>query len=134
MAKKIRFPLEMELGVEVRTIEELRDNFSLERVLVYLKNGKLVTWLRDRYIDDIADSVECLNFSDGDFHKKICEIFDIEYSEDIEIDIEKAEGLNRRLRILKEYTTEPKFLDEIDNVAFDQEDIYDLLDHGINTS
>lgn len=41
MAKKIRFPLEMENGVEVRSMEELRDNFSISRVLSYLKNGKL---------------------------------------------------------------------------------------------
>ena len=33
MAKKVRFPLEMEDGVEVRSMEELRDNFSLSRGL-----------------------------------------------------------------------------------------------------
>ena len=32
---------------------------------------------------------------------------------------EKAEEQNRRLGIRKEYTTELKYLDEIDNVAFD---------------
>lgn len=34
MAKKIRFPLEMEQGIEVRSLEELKENFSLARVLV----------------------------------------------------------------------------------------------------
>ena len=34
MAKKIRFSLEMEQGVEVRSLEELRENFSLERVVL----------------------------------------------------------------------------------------------------
>ena len=29
MAKKVRFPLEMEDGVEVRSMEELRDNFFI---------------------------------------------------------------------------------------------------------
>ena len=33
MAKKIRFPLEMDNGLEVRSMEELRNNFSLGRVL-----------------------------------------------------------------------------------------------------
>ena len=55
MAKKFRFPLEMENGVEVRSIEELKENFSLAKILIYLSNGKLLTWLRDRYIDDIAN-------------------------------------------------------------------------------
>ena len=31
MAKKIRFPLEMDNGAEVRSMEELRNNFSLGR-------------------------------------------------------------------------------------------------------
>ena len=51
MAKKIRFPLNMN-GTDVRTIEELREYFDLESVLGYFANGKLVTWLKDRYYDN----------------------------------------------------------------------------------
>ena len=64
MAKKIRFPLEMDNGIEVRSIEELRDNFSLARVLAYYKNGKLAIWLRDRYANDLADAIEAVNPSE----------------------------------------------------------------------
>lgn len=78
MEKKIRFPLEMEQGVQVRSMEELRENFSLSRVLVYLSNGKLVTWLRDRYADDISNAIEGLNTEDDELPKKVCEIFEIE--------------------------------------------------------
>ncbi len=132
MAKKIRFPLEMEQGVEVRSLDELRDSFSLARVLVYVSNRKLVTWLRDRYIDEIADAIECLDVNDSGFPKKVCEIFGIEYNEDITINIEKAEERNRRFGILKEYTTDKKFFDVVDNVAFTQDDIFDLLDERQN--
>ena len=31
MAKRIKFPLEMGNGVQVRTIEELRENFDIEK-------------------------------------------------------------------------------------------------------
>ena len=48
MAKKIRFPLEMENGVSVRDLDELKDNFSLARVIGYINDGKLITWLQDR--------------------------------------------------------------------------------------
>ena len=34
MAKKIRFPLEMENGVEVRSMEELRENFSITNFVI----------------------------------------------------------------------------------------------------
>ena len=38
-------------------MEELRNNFSLGRVLEYIQNGKLVIWLRDRYENNIADAI-----------------------------------------------------------------------------
>lgn len=128
MAKKIRFPLEMEHGVKVRSLEELRENFLLSRVLIYASNGKLVTWLRDRYLDDIADEIEYLDVNDSEFPKKVCEIFGIEYDENTAIDIEKAKERSRKLEVLKEYTTDEKFFDVVDNIAFTQDDLYDLLD------
>ena len=38
MAKKIRFPLKLAEGAEVRTLEELREHFDLEALLGYYKN------------------------------------------------------------------------------------------------
>lgn len=97
MAKKIRFPLKMENEIEVRTLSELQANFSLTRVLDYASDGKLVTWLRDRYIDTIADAIEKLDINNMEFPKQLCEIF------------------------------------SINNVAFCQDDLYDLLDEQYDT-
>ena len=41
MAKKIKFPLEMKDGVMVRTIEELRENFDVEKLVEHYESGKL---------------------------------------------------------------------------------------------
>lgn len=130
MAKKIRFPLEMKDGVEVRSIEELRDNFSLEQVLSYLSNGKLETWLRDRYQNDIADAVSKLDQEDTELNKKICNIFDVEYVQEDEVDIELLKERQRKTELLQNYTDEEKFFDVVDIIAFEQDDIYDLLDEG----
>ena len=111
MARKIRFPLEMGQGVDVRSLEELREKFSLSHVLMYISNGKLVTWLRDRYEDDIADEIEKLDSSDSDLSKKVCEIFDVQYDESADEDIEKIKEKSERLRLLKEYTSEQKYFD-----------------------
>lgn len=127
MAKKIRFPLEMKDGIEVRDIGELKENFSLEHVLVYLADGKLITWLRDRYQNEIADAVLALNREDADFHKKICDIFEVEYVESQE-DIEKAMERKRKETLLKEVTDEEKFYEVVEQIAFTQDDLYDLLD------
>ena len=48
MAKKIRFSLEMENGRKIRTLDELRENFSLTKVVEYFDDQKLFHWLEDR--------------------------------------------------------------------------------------
>lgn len=128
--KNIRFPLEMENGVEVRSLEELKENFSLDKVLFYLLNGKLETWLRDRYEDGLADTVAELDKADAGLNQKICDIFDVEYVQKDITDMERAMERNRRLELLGQYTDEKKYFDVIDQIAFEQDDLYDLLDEG----
>lgn len=131
MAKKIRFPLDMGNGIEVRTLEELQENFSIDRVLGYYADGKLLTWLKDRYLDDIADAVSILDKNDSGFVKNICDVFGVEYNE--EINIEELEERNRRLKILKQYTEDKQYTDVINNIAFNQDELYDLLDEDKHT-
>lgn len=132
MAKKIRFPLEMDNGVEVRSMEELRNNFSLGRVLEYIQNEKLVTWLRDRYENNIADAISELDKSDSELPRKVSAIFDIPYDEKTEDALQQAAERAERIKHLKEFTDEKKFADVIDKVAFDQDELYDLLDEEEN--
>ena len=132
MAKKIRFPLEMKDGVEVRSIEELKENFSLEQVLFYLSNGKLLAWLRDRYLNDIADAVSELNQEDAEIGKKICDIFEVEYIEENKVNMEALKERQRKTELLKNFTDEERFFKVVDKIAFDQDDLYDLLDEEEN--
>lgn len=133
MAKKVRFPLEMDNEVQVRTIEEFRENFSLARVMNYLQEGKLVIWLRDRYEDDLAESVVGLDLQDAELAKKICEIFDVPYDETSEEELKKAAERAERILKLKEYTDDREYEKVIDFVAFDQDELYDLLDEEADT-
>lgn len=132
MAKKIRFPLQMDGGVEVRDIEALRENFSLQKVMGYLANGKLITWLRDRYANDLADAIEAIDRNDEFLSKRICEILGIDFDEEVEENLQKADERNKKLARLKKVSLEKEFIDNIDNVAFEQNDLYDLLDDGAN--
>ena len=133
MAKKIRFPLEMDNGVEVRDMEGLREHFSLAKVLEYFENGKLAVWLRDHYENDIADAVEALGKDEQDLAKKLSEIFDVPYDENAEEELEKAAERAERLKRLKEYTEDEQFWYKVDNVAFEQDELYDLLDEDAET-
>lgn len=132
MAKKIRFPLEMENGVSVRDLDELKDNFSLARVIGYINDGKLITWLQDRYENELAEEVKNINVEAEDAAKKICELFDVEYDETAEEEVEKAEERKRKLELLKKFPDCMEYAKYIDLVAFDQDDLYDLLDENVN--
>lgn len=122
MAKKIRFPLQMKDGAAVRTLEELREHFDLESVLGYFADGKLKTWLSDRYYDEMAEKVASLTADTPDLNAKLCEIFGVEYSSDAdETDFEALQRRNEKLRVLREVTDNQAILNNVDAVAFDQD-------------
>ena len=123
----------MENGVKVRSIEELKDNFSIVKIMEYLKDGKLFIWLKDRYLADIADSVDKLDLKDKELAKKLCEIFDVTYNETIEKELKKDNERIKRIKKLKEYTDNVKYEKVIDNIAFNQNELYELLDNKIHT-
>ena len=132
MAKKIRFPLKMN-GTDVRTLEELREHFDLESVLGYFANGKLVTWLRDRYYDNEADAVEQLDPNDAALNAKICKAIGVDYADDeSETDLEAIKLRNEKLMNLRQRTSEQKIIDSVDIVAFSQDELFDILDEDTN--
>ena len=132
MAKKIRSPLVMADGTAAHNLEEFREHFDLEKAAEYYKNGKLQTWLRIRYYDDEADALEALDVNDTDFQKKLCGIFGVEFTGSA-VDLEEIERRQERLAKLREYTDEKELIDRIDQIAFDQEDLADLLGEETET-
>jgi len=132
MAKKIRSPLVMADGTAAHNLEEFREHFDLEKAAEYYKNGKLQTWLRIRYYDDEADALEALDVNNADFQKKLCGIFGVEFTGSA-VDLEEIERRQERLAKLREYTDEKELIDRIDQIAFDQEDLADLLGEETET-
>ena len=120
-------------GVQVRTLDELKENWDLEKALNYYINGKLQTWLTDRYYTELADEVAALNgiTDNTELQHKLCGIFGIEMEEDI-VDVEAVAERNRRLEILRQYTADDAVLKNVDKVAFNQEELADLLDEDEN--
>lgn len=129
MAKKIRFPLKLAEGKEVRTLEELREHFDLEAILEYYKNGKLLTWLGDRYLEGEAEAIRTLDETGPDFQQQLCAVFQVEYTGD-DVDLDDIERRQERLKRMREITDDAEFIQNIDRVAFDQEELADLLDEG----
>jgi len=128
---KVKFPLEMANGVHVRTIEELKDNFDINKVVGYFLEGKLQTWLADRYYDEEAERIDELTADDTDIARKICTIFGVEYTETENVDIDKIKSDNERITKIKLFTDDEEIIKNIDSVAFTQEELAVLYDKGI---
>lgn len=130
--KKVKLPLEMASGKQVRSLQELKDNWDLEKVLAYYLNGRLLSWLKDRYCYDEAKKVEELeNNRKTNIGMALCDIFGVEFIEVDAIDIATVEKKNRRLEKLRSYTADDNILKNVNQVAFEQNDIRDLINKNI---
>lgn len=130
MAKKVKFPLDMGNEVYVRTLEELKENYDTEKVTEYFLDGRLLTWLNDRYYEEEAEQVqELMDQGDkNDLAAKLGKIFGVEIES--EVDIETLEIRREKLDKLRRITSDDKILENVDLVAFSQEELGDLLDEG----
>ena len=134
MKKKIKLPLEMADGVKVRTLDELKDNWSLEKVVENYLNGRLATWLNDRYYTELAEQVNALEEVQDNtvLQKELCRIFDVDFEDEEDIDVDAVSERNRKLEALRQYTADDTVLKNVDSVALDQEELGDILDTGEN--
>lgn len=130
MAKRIKFPLLLKDDFQVRTLEELREHFDLEKVLVYYQNGKLLTWLEDRYYEREVELLQDLTPQSPNLPQQLCQIFGISFTGKHVVDLEILAEKQKKIEQLKQYTDDEKILQLIDQVAFTQEDLADILDDG----
>lgn len=134
MARIIRFPLKMSNGAEVRTLEELQENFDLPAILGYFADGKLQTWLTNRYYDEAAEKVGALSADMPDLNARLCKILGVEYQpSEEETDLEYIKRRNEKKRILAEVTDDREIFEHIDWAALTQDDLFDALDTGTDT-
>lgn len=94
MVKKIRFDLKLS-GRNVGTLEELRENFELERIFQYYNDGKLEKWLKLRNYNEEAQKVAAIDGKTAKDNKKrtLCEIFAVSYT--IKSVVSTQEELNK---------------------------------------
>ena len=132
MAKKIKFPLKLKNDFPVRTLEELKEHFDLEKMVGYFLDGKLLRWLQARYYENEADSVKKLSKDDTDLNKNLCDIFGVEYQSKNSTDIDSIEKFNKRLTLLRQYTSDTEILGKVTQIAFTQKEFDVLLDEDIH--
>ncbi len=120
--KKVRMTLNFN-GVEIRTLDELRENFDADSFLDYFDDGTLLKWLETWHYTKEAAKVRELD-DDVDI-KELCKIFGMVYYSPEEI-----AWRTERLERLKKVTSDENILAQVDNVAFDTGDLLDILEEG----
>ena len=134
MAKKIKFTLEMKNGVQARTLEDLQENFDMEKVVGYFSDGRLQTWLKERYYEDEAEALDKLSKDEPEFHKKLGEALGVVVPEEelADIDVDELEYRKQRMEHLRQYTADPNILDKVEWAAFNQEELGELLEADVS--
>lgn len=130
---KVKIPLIMKNGEKAKDMESLREYFDVETVIGYFLDGKLSKWLDDRYYEEEAEAVAQLKQDDPQLASKLCSIFEVEYTEGDEIGTKEIMRRKERLAHLRQLTDDEEILRKIDCVAFDQEELAELYDRGVET-
>lgn len=126
MAKKIKFPLEFSNGIKVRTLEELQQYADVESILRYYHSGKLQIWLEARDHNDILSKILSIDTADISYVNLLCNILGIEYKE-LDIEAHKIQIHEKKLNRLRTLTSDEKILANVENIAFNQQELDDLL-------
>ena len=132
MTKKIKFALEMADGAKVRTIEDLREKFDIERAIVYFLNGKLIEWLQDRRYKEIVQVVQSLDSASDDFKEKLCAALGAEYHGE-NVSVTEIETKNAKRNKLKQLTSNEQIIENAEIVAFSQNELDDLIKKDVPT-
>lgn len=135
MKRHIKFPLFMKNDIPIRTLEELRDNFDIESLLVNYANGKLAIWLRDRYYDDLSEEVSKLNKSSKDFSQKLCKLLGIDSKKVFvpknNVNLNQLSEIDKRKKRINQYTSDKTVIENESIVAFDQNQFDSLIGKNV---
>ena len=107
MAKTIKFNLICD-GKSVRTIEDLQNNFSIEDILAYYRNGLLTRWLKVRGYTEELEKVNAISKTDSlGIIKALIQIFNMSAdSNKIEQEVYILEYLEESRELLNYYREE----------------------------
>lgn len=132
MVKRIKFALELKDGVKVRSLDELRKHFDIEKIVTYFLNGKLQKWLEDRYYESEVKAIQTIDSMNPDI-ELLCHILGVDSCQLSSNDVVAIQKQNKKLDLLKQLTDDPNILANISHTALTQEELEELLNAGEKT-
>lgn len=123
------FTLRLKDNLEVRTLEELRDYFDLEKAVNYFHSGELLQWLEDRFYDDEAEAIENIDADDSNLSAKICAALNVECDDNLDF----MRRIREKKAYLVEHTDDESIIANAAATALDQGDLGELINMGYTT-
>lgn len=124
--RNIKFPIVMKNGVQVRTIEELKESFEMETIVEYYFDGRLKTWLEQRFYKAEAELLEKLATEDqSEISEKLCQIFGVAIS--APFDIQAFKSKRDKLSIINQYTDDPIISSQLHFIAMSQGELDQMI-------
>ncbi len=130
LLKKIKRPIVLANEIPVRTMEELRENFDLEKVISYFleEGNRLLKWLEDYYYKEEAEKVSKITQIDDTLGEQLCVILGVDPHLVAEVSVEKISSRNENVAKLKKIVDDETILEKIHLVAFNQEELNMLVE------
>lgn len=116
-------------GNEIHNLEELRENFNGEEAEAAFKAETLSKWLDERYYEKELLEVNNLYGEDEHLKTKLAKILGITSMEKQLTDEELAK-LEAKRAVLREANTDDVIISKVHLVAFNQEELAELIDKG----
>lgn len=121
-------------GASPRSLNDLRENFSLEQILALFLAGTLEAWLSSHYYEKEALQVKQLVHRDClTTRLKLCGILKLNPVDENIFSPEQTADLLRRKEHLAKYTQDPNILIHAAETALDQTDLADLLNNQLKS-
>ena len=109
-------------GKEIRSLADMRKHFTPADV--WSVSPYLEDWLNDHFYEEEAEAIsDVCQDTPEHYTENICRILGVETP----LSKEEEEEMKRRTEILRQYTEDPVILKNIRKVAFDQQDLAELI-------
>lgn len=122
------------IGASQRSLNDLRENFSLGQLLTLFLSGDLEKWLSRHYYEKEEIQIKHLEHRDClSTRLKLCTILGLDPTDEKMFSPEQAADILRRREHLAKHTQDPNILIHAAETALDQADLSALLDNKLTS-
>ncbi|MGO4373563.1 hypothetical protein [Paenibacillus sp. 2TAB19] len=133
LKRNIKFAIVLSNGMQIRTLEELIENFEVDTIVGYYLDGRLKTWLMQRFYTSQLQLLQNINEHNDSLHLEIAKVFGVNI-EDVSFNSRQYFEKRSKLEVINKYTTDQVILENYEYVAVSQSELDTLLEKMTNSN